>query len=498
MGKKLVRILFFVAICIFCIYTGITLYMIDSDISVHIDEGKTIYEPKQGHNYRYGPSMIINGDGSLDVWFASEGGGRAWDWIRYRNSPDGGRTWSEEQIALKPTLDGEDALSTCDPGVFKYKEYYYIGYTSTTSTNGVDNNLYIVRSKTPIGPWERWTGNGWGQEPKPVIKFTGYPSDWGIGEPSFVVKGGKIYIYYTYLGKNEDGVPVSETRLAIAPADNINWPGEVKLKGRVINRIGGQDSIDIKYIPEWKKFIGITVRNRMNPGSKIWFYQSNDGVNFKTASVNINDSTTHMHNAGITGNHLGHLELKANNYIGYAHGEKNSFWETRLHPVSFDRKVFLNPQKIMDKFIKTNNKNDSKLEKVKAKSQSGMVRSVDKAVDADPATMWSSLRHNDPYRNEWIYISSSSNTIKGLSIIPAEDLLCFPEEFVIQKTQNGVDWSDIPGQTYKNYKVADNNPVNFVFKKPVKAKAVRVLANRLTPDEVGYFYFRLAEIYEYK
>lgn len=125
-----------------------------------------------------------------------------WDKITWRHSVDGGKTWTEEADALLPSDGKRDAFSVCDPGVAKWGGWYYIAYTSTEEPNGYDNYLYIARSKTPTGPWEKWSGSGWGQDPQPVIDYepaAGHESEvFGAGEPCIVVKDDVVYLYYSY------------------------------------------------------------------------------------------------------------------------------------------------------------------------------------------------------------------------------------------------------------------------------------------------------------
>ena len=55
--------------------------------------------------------------------------------ITYQRSGDGEKTWSAEEIMLKPTDYSRDALSCYDPGVAQWGNYYYLGYTSTKDTS---------------------------------------------------------------------------------------------------------------------------------------------------------------------------------------------------------------------------------------------------------------------------------------------------------------------------------------------------------------------------
>ncbi len=110
-----------------------------------------------------------------------------WDQASYQRSTDGGRTWSEEVMTLKPTEFSSDHFSVCDPGVAYWNGYYYIGYTSTENPGMTENYAYVARGQNPDGPWEKWNGNGWGGDPEPVVVFDGTPTQFGAGEPSIVV-----------------------------------------------------------------------------------------------------------------------------------------------------------------------------------------------------------------------------------------------------------------------------------------------------------------------
>ena len=130
------------------------------------DEGTEVYMPRdtQTWGYRYGPTIQCN-DGIAEAWFASPGDCFEADWFTYRRSVDGGKTWSDEKVVMAPTPDSMDWFSVCDPAIFKYGDYYYMGYTSTVFADGggVGNNGFVGRSKSPTGPFEKWTGDGWGE-----------------------------------------------------------------------------------------------------------------------------------------------------------------------------------------------------------------------------------------------------------------------------------------------------------------------------------------------
>lgn len=123
------------------------------------DAGQVIFTPPGStqYAYRYGPAILIDGD-RIDIWasappLVSNGVRYGNDSIEYIRSTDGGKTWTEWKTVLYPTLNSEDQWSTCDPGAFKYGDYYYVGYTGSPEfrTNPDKekqvNNLFIAMSQ---------------------------------------------------------------------------------------------------------------------------------------------------------------------------------------------------------------------------------------------------------------------------------------------------------------------------------------------------------------
>lgn len=199
------------------------------------DDGYDVYAPLEGQwGYRYGPSIIYYPDGSMDAWFATPGTSGEWDWFTYKHSDDGGATWSKEVVVLQPTPDSMDHYSVCDPGVIYFDGYYYLGYTSTiVSTNGgINNNVFVSRSKNPDGPFEKWNGSGWGGDPAPIVYFDEADSAWGAGEISFVRVDDTLYCYYTWMCPDGD-----YTMVSIADATNENWPTTMDTRELLLKRV---------------------------------------------------------------------------------------------------------------------------------------------------------------------------------------------------------------------------------------------------------------------
>ncbi|WP_448256325.1 hypothetical protein [Microbacterium aurum] len=302
--------------------------------------GWDIFNGASSGGFRYGPSIIINPDNSIDMWTSAPGSNGQWDNIYWRHSTDGGHTWTGDYAAQAPTPGSRDAFSTCDPGVIKIGSYYYLGYTSTEDSRGTNNQLYISRSTRPDGGFEKWNGSGWGGNPQPFISYTDDPNSFGIGEPSFVEKDGTLFIYYTYINGT-----TNQTRVATASASNGNWPGAVTQQGVAVNREPGgvatgsgsslnEDSMDVKYVDSIGKFIAVSVGKRLNTDSYTISYESTNGITFTPSVFANNDKQNFAHNIGISGTPNGHLDTTKANFVSFAYGPNWGAWNTHISPIS--------------------------------------------------------------------------------------------------------------------------------------------------------------------
>ncbi len=296
-------------------------------------DGYDIFQMKEDTDwgYRYGCTYLYNDNGSIDAYFASPGADGEWDWIAYRHSPDGGETWTPEKMVLNPTQGSMDFYSNCDPGVVYFNGYYYLGYTSTLNSTGACNNVFVARSKNPDGPFEKWNGSGWGGEhPQPICYYTTDYSKFGMGEPSFVELNGTLYIYYT------NATPSGEyTMVATADATNENWPATMQFHGVAVEK--KTDSLDIKYVEEWGKFVGVATGDRMGAASWLGFYESNDGIHFEMVDIVRKDTYSHLHNAGLSSRRNGHINLTEDAdklRVIYAYGSGWGTWNTRVQPIT--------------------------------------------------------------------------------------------------------------------------------------------------------------------
>ncbi len=302
----------------------------------------TFAPSREQGGYRYGPSIVINPDGSIEMWCSSPGGKGSdgvhqWDWIRYRRSQDGGKTWTPEQIVLKPTEHTRDRLSVCDPGVVRFGGYYYLGVTSVEDPGGKQNEIFVARSKSPTGPFEKWNGSGWGGKPMPMIEFRSPEGVWGVGEPSFVVLGEKVFIYYTCHSRDEAGKTITPTLVATAPAGDPDWPGKLTLHGPAFARVGGEGSADVKYVDAAGRFLAVSVAGKFSPAAHIIYRQSSDGLHFGEPVRLDGAVMPRCHNVGLSGTAQGHLDLGAANLIAYAYSKEAKSrwgqWHQHLNPL---------------------------------------------------------------------------------------------------------------------------------------------------------------------
>ncbi|MCR5301371.1 MAG: glycoside hydrolase [Lachnospiraceae bacterium] len=302
-------------------------------------------------DYRYGPSIMLGKNGSVDAWFASPGDSKKeYDWITYRHSDNGGVTWGDEKVVLAPTPNTADFKSVCDPDVFYYDGYYYMGYTGTINRDGLCNNLFLARSRFPDGPYDKWDGNGWEGDPVPIVYYSGVDIGWGIGEPSFVIVNDKLYLYYTVDTFSDALGWVRATRVATADLNDPKWPGALSQEGTCTYRndctdhngytYADSDSWDVAYLEESRRFIAFTTNRRFKDDSCLLYYESHDGIVFERVSELNTDVISGCHNCGLMADGSGHIKKGDKTLIGYAysgHGnDKWGFWATRFAPLVID------------------------------------------------------------------------------------------------------------------------------------------------------------------
>lgn len=303
------------------------------DINIEINQdGTCIYDPGSDFGYRYGPSMLINDDGSIDAWFARPGNnGSMWDYICYRHMDVDG-SWSNEQIVLTPTPGTKDSYSVCDPGVIYFDGYYYIGYTGTSSQDGLRNQVFVARSSSPDGTYEKWNGSSWGGDPEPIIKYEG--EYWGVGEVSFVLQDeeDKMFCYYSYKDLNEDSLRCSK-------ADCVqDWPSTIRYKQISFRKEIEECSSDVVYFKDKDIYLAFSIGKRMSDKSRVLVHYSLDGKKFDYLGKYKDVIMPNAHNMGISKGLDGHIESNNNLYIAYAYSDDNKWgrWKTYMQGISIE------------------------------------------------------------------------------------------------------------------------------------------------------------------
>ena len=281
-------------------------------------EPNVIYmPPADGSGYRYGPSIMYYADGSCDAWFSTPGYGGEWDWITYKHSKDGVH-FGDEKVVLVPTPDSMDKFSCCDPGVIYFGGYYYLGYTSTIVEGGVNNNVFVARSKNPDGPYEKWNGSGWGGDPAPVVYYDEDASIYGAGEPSMVVRGDVLYFYYTWACPEGEYIKVATSDTA------EDWPAHLTYRGDAYEKINSQDSCDVTYLEDAGKFVAFTTQFRFADNSGLVMLESEDGIHFRHTQYLCEGLYQHLHSLGVSKRPDGHIQLKDDLFVGYAFSDGGS------------------------------------------------------------------------------------------------------------------------------------------------------------------------------
>ncbi|MFV0607069.1 MAG: hypothetical protein ACK5NK_14645 [Niabella sp.] len=300
----------------------------DTSITIQVAEGWDLFT---GGAYHYGPSFIINADSTIDTWCAANGEANGyyhyWDVIEYKKF-GADKIILEKGVALTPTSGSADSLSVCDPSVIKWQGYYYMAYTATnnSSSGGMYNGVFFCRSLNPKGPWEKWNGIDWGGKPQPAIKTNEYI--WGYGEPSMLVLNDTLYVYYSKNGKT---YPTMLSKADISADFN---PAALKTVGEVLDRADAKgDKLVVRYCDSLKIFVAVQSILRMTADSYILLWKSDDGVTFRPMQKITANLEPYLHNCGISGDEIGHIDISKKQYIGYGYGNGWANWSLKVHTI---------------------------------------------------------------------------------------------------------------------------------------------------------------------
>ena len=276
--------------------------------------------------YAYAPSIIFQNN-VYHVFFCSGGNiSPAWDYVRYVNSMDGGKTWSSPVDMLHATAFNGMDLSACDPNVVFFQGFYYMFYGSaiTTAPGVFQTVIQVARSTTVTGPYLTYTQRGtWDDTPtdpqviiKPMQIRTQQPSGYGAGQPSVVVLNGKLLLWYTddSLFVTQNGDFGTFHLYMLQSTDPVTWTPDPNQKTDIV----GQDSPDVKYDPVHNQFVATWVLNMFTTSASLVRAFSTDGLNWGQPQVAISTGSflPYTNNAGATADETGHL-LPSQTIVGF-------------------------------------------------------------------------------------------------------------------------------------------------------------------------------------
>jgi PKD repeat protein len=260
-----------------------------------------------GFSYAYGPSIIKVGD-TWHMYFCSTGDGTsaAWDYVRHETSVDGIH-WSAPDLILQVS-DPVNERATCDPSVVYYNagdgDYYYLFYSG--NKKDVQTVNFVARSASPTGPFLKYTSRGtWEQnaaDPKPIILPMHATPDgsgawYGAGQPTVVVKDGKLYQWYTDTTSQYPTTQTNKIFLTISSNPTV-WPQPTPTNV-------DDASVDVKYNPATGKFIMYSASYAQN--SAIYTRESADGITWSSPQVAIDETraANFIQNPGVSGSRTG-------------------------------------------------------------------------------------------------------------------------------------------------------------------------------------------------
>ena len=270
------------------------------------------------------------------------------DKFAWWHSTDSGASWTGDRDVLFGTEGFEDEYSVCDPGAACFGGWYYLGYTSapgkkTGYVEGYFNHCYLARSRTPLGPWYKWNGSGWGGEPAKVVEFTGDVREWGAGEPSIVVKDNTVYFYHSWVEGWQDGdvwtkASTRKTYVWTAPLSD-DWPAHLTFRGVAFDEtpLVSCDSADVKYVEDYGLFYAFHTYYRMTSSARIAVWTSLDGINFTYLGNMGGLLQAGANNMGVSGDGEGHIRLSEPQYVSYGYGVGTwGNWSTWFGPMFFE------------------------------------------------------------------------------------------------------------------------------------------------------------------
>ena len=151
---------------------------------------------------------------------------------------------------------------------------------------------------------------------------------------------------------------------------------------------GSNDSLDVKYVEEYGKFLAICTDSRLSPDSYLAFYESNDGIHFERVDVVKKNVFHYCHNSGMAGSKNGHIVKGMPTFAAYAYGPDWGVWNTRVQDFTLSLTDKIDLSEINEQNIKANTERDTR----------------------DPDTL--DFVAISPRNHDVMYVSSRSHSVK--------------------------------------------------------------------------------------
>lgn len=418
------------------------------------------------HGYDMYSTTIIKEGTTWKQWFGGwmSQADMPWDRMYYTESSDSGLSWSVPQLAFTISK-----VQVNDPSVIKLwdadsSRFYYLMYYTYYPSGYGDNTNYVATSTS-------WDGIQWTHNGVLIQRDNGFDND-GAWSPSAVAEdslGTTVYLYF-----------------------HNNHPDQGVFRTTLNNRGLGFDKTTTILVTEPGK-LRANVDVSRNNGKWWMFYNgasltSNNTGNFNTCKMYSEDGI-HWMDSGLNPIQQWDTMTTCTPYVNWTSDSTYQLWYGFGTPTFMDFSVYMQSFKTRtEPFLP-----------VVASTEVLSSMNATKVIDNEPNTFWSSNGHvGTGYFAEWIYLNLGNATDVAQVILTPRvadgATMCFPVNFRFQSSNDGIQWTDIPGQSYTDYVCEDTLAQRFGFAGIVSTQYIRIIATKLSADSYGNFYFQLAEI----